>query len=139
LQYRTFISHAWAYNETYWSIIGMLNTAKENYYGFDYVDYSIPDHNPLLNQKGGLLTGPRLLTKAIESKITQSSVVLVPARMFTAQSDWVTKEIDYAKSIGTRVIAIQSRSTQRVPIDLRLNADSTIDANYRSLYNAITA
>jgi hypothetical protein len=117
----------------------MLNTAKENYYGFDYVDYSIPDHNPLLNQKGGLLTGPRLLTKAIESKITQSSVVLVPARMFTAQSDWVTKEIDYAKSIGTRVIAIQSRSTQRVPIDLRLNADSTIDANYRSLYNAITA
>ncbi|UWQ15364.1 TIR domain-containing protein [Aliiroseovarius sp. M344] len=57
-------------------------------------EYSIPDHNPVLDAKGTLLTGPRLLAKAIQTRIQQSSVLLVPARMFTAQSDWVTKEID---------------------------------------------
>ena len=74
VKYRTFISHAWAYNETYWAIRDMLDRAKQNYADFDYVDYSIPDHNPILGQKGGLLTGPRLLAKAIQTRINQSSV-----------------------------------------------------------------
>lgn len=139
MRYRTFISHAWAYNDTYWAIRRMLDAAKDNYIGFDYVDYSIPDHNPVLNTKGTLLTGPRLLAKAIQTKIDQSSVVIVPARMFTAQSIWVTKEIDYAISVSTRVIAVRSRATLRAPSELVQKAHSTVDANYRSLYNAITA
>ncbi len=117
----------------------MLDTAKDSYLDFDYVDYSIPDHNPVLNTMGTLLTGPRLLDKAIRTKIDQSSVVLVPARMFTAQSTWVTREIDYAVSVDTRVIAVRSRATQRAPNDLVQKAHLTVDANYRSLYNAITA
>lgn len=117
----------------------MLDTAKDNYINFDYVDYSIPDHKPVLNTKGTLLTGPRLLDEAIKTRIDQSSVVLVPARMFTAQSTWVTREIDYAVSIGTRVVAVRSRTTIRTPSDLMQKAHSTVDANYRSLYNAITA
>lgn len=139
MKYRTFISHAWAYNETYWAIRRMLDAARDGYADFDYVDYSIPDHNPVLDTKGTLLTGPRLLAAAIQTRIKQSSVLLVPARMFTAQSDWVTKEIDYAVSIGTRVIAVRSRATQRAPIELIQKAHSTVDANYRSLYNAIKA
>lgn len=138
MRYRTFISHAWAYNETYWAIRKMLDTAKANYRDFDYADYSIPDHNPVLNAKGSLLTGPRLLATVIQTRISQSSVVIVPARMFTAQSIWVTKEIDYAISVGTRVIAVRSRATLRAPSELVQKAHSTVDANYRSLYNAIT-
>jgi len=139
LRYRTFISHAWDYKETYWAIRRMLDTAKDSYTNFDYVDYSIPDHNPLLSTKGTILTGPRLLSTAIQTRIDQSSVVLVPARMFTTQSMWITKEIDYAVSVGTRVIAVRSRATLRAPNELVQKAHSTVDANYRSLYNAITA
>ncbi len=53
--YRTFISHAWAYNQTYWAIRRMLDRAQEEYPDFSWVDYSIPDHNPLLNQRGTIL------------------------------------------------------------------------------------
>ncbi len=139
MRYRTFISHAWAYQDTYWAIRGMLDSAKENYFGFDYIDYSIPDHNPILDTKGNLLSGPRLLAKAIQTRIDQSSIVLVPARMFTNHSDWVSKEIDYAVRKGNQVIAIRSRATQRVPLELIRKVGEPIDANYRSLYNAITA
>jgi len=139
MEYRTFISHAWAYNETYWSIRVRLDTAATKYQDFSWKDYSIPDHNPILDQKGGLLTGPRLLTKAIQTRITQSSVVLVPARMFASQSEWVVKEIDFAKSIGTRVIAVRSRGTLRTPVDLIQKADVTVYSDYRELYKAITA
>lgn len=139
MKYRTFISHAWAYNETYWAIRAMLDRAELTYTNFEYVDYSIPDHNPILDQKGGLLTGPRLLATAIQKKIIQSSVLLVPARMFTTQSDWVTKEIDFANANGKRVVAIRSRATKRAPLELSMKAAYTIDANYRALYNAITA
>ena len=116
----------------------MLDRARENYVDFDYVDYSIPDHNPVLTPIGTLVTAPRLLAEAIQTKIKQSSVILVPARMFTAQSAWVTIEINYAVGIGKRVIAVRSRETKRAPSELRQMAHSTVDANYRSLYNAIT-
>ena len=96
----------------------MLDNAKRNYYSFDYIDYSIPDHNPILDTKGSLLTGPRLLAKAIQTRIDQSSVILVPARMFINHSEWISKEIDYAVRKGNRVIAVRSRATQRVPLDL---------------------
>ena len=139
MRYRIFISHAWAYQDTYWSIRAMLDRAKASYFHFDYVDYSIPDHNPILSAKGTLLTGPRLLAKAIQTRIDQSSVVLVPARMFVNHSDWVSKEIDYAVAKRYRVIAVRSRSTLRVPSELIQKVGSPIDANYRSLHAAITA
>ncbi|SMX29502.1 hypothetical protein TRP8649_03638 [Pelagimonas phthalicica] len=139
MRYRIFISHAWAYRETYWSIRAMLDKATATYSDFDYVDYSIPDHNPILSTKGALLTGPRLLAKAIQTRIDQSSVVLVPARMFVNHSDWVLKEIDYAIAKRYRVIALRSRSTLRVPTGLIQRVGSSIDANYRSLYAAITS
>ncbi len=139
MRYRTFISHAWAYKETYWAILAMLDRAQSNYFDFDYTDYSIPGHNPILDRSGRLQIGPRLLTKAIQTRIDQSSVLLVPARMFTTHSEWVMKEIDYAAGIGKRVIAVRSRGTLRTPIDLERKAFDTVDANYRSLYNAITA
>ena len=117
----------------------MLDRAKAGYVGFDYVDYSIPDHNPILNTKGELLTGPRLLEKSIQTRIDQSSVVLVPARMFVNHSDWVSKEIDYAIAKRNRVVAIRSRSTLRIPAELIRKVGDPIDANYRSLYMAITS
>lgn len=135
--YRIFISHAWSYNETYWSIKEMLSTASENYYGFQYVDYSIPDHNPILDPKGLLLTAPRSLAQVIRTRIEQSSVVIIPARMFISYSDWVQREIAYARELRKRVIAVRSRQTLRTPAQLEYLADITIDANYRSLYNAI--
>lgn len=138
MAYRVFISHAWAYRETYWDIRGKLDTAANNYADFGWVDYSIPDHNPILDVKGGLLTGPRLLAKAIQTKIDQSTVVLIPARMFFNHSDWVQKEVDYANRAGKRTIAVRSRASLRTPTALEQAVDITIDSNYRSLYNAIT-
>lgn len=137
MEYRTFISHAWAYNETYWAIRRMLDEATRNYADFSYKDYSIPDHNPILDQKGGLLTGPRLLADAIKTRIQYSSVMLVPARMYIGHSDWVQKEISFARNLGKRVIAVRSRSTLRTPAFLETTVSKTVDANYRSLYNAI--
>jgi hypothetical protein len=136
--YRTFISHAWAYRDTYWAIRQMLDSAVQNY-AFAYRDYSIPDHDPLLDRKNNILGGPRLLAAAIRTRIEQSTVVIVPARMFIMESDWVQKEIRYAREMRKRVIAVRSRSTLRTPALLEQEADLTVDANYRSLRNALVA
>jgi hypothetical protein len=58
--------------------------------------------------------------------------------MYYYHSDWVQKEIDFAISIGKRVIGVRSRTALRTPVELERKATTIVDSNYRSLYNAIT-
>ena len=42
--YRLFISHAWIHNDDYYKLVDMLNKA----HNFEWHNYSVPEHDPLL-------------------------------------------------------------------------------------------
>lgn len=42
--YRLFISHAWIYNDDYYTLVKMLKNANHFYWH----NYSVPEHDPLI-------------------------------------------------------------------------------------------
>ena len=68
-RYYGFISHAWEYNAEYYRLADMLNKANN----FDFHNYSVPEHDPLLPRT---LTG---LGPALENQMRPAQVVLVIA------------------------------------------------------------
>ena len=47
-EYNLFISHAWKYNEDYYTVEKWLKSAKENE-ELIYKNYSVPQHDPLID------------------------------------------------------------------------------------------
>ncbi|UTH49558.1 TIR domain-containing protein [Loktanella salsilacus] len=117
--YNIFVSHAWSYSERYHGVIKLLNTAKGKFSDFDYVDYSVPAHDPLIDPNEEV--GKRKLTELLKAQIAKASSIIVPAGMYVNHRYWIQKEIDLAKNgfqSPKRIISIQHRSQQRSPQSL---------------------
>jgi hypothetical protein len=120
-----FIAHRWDYSGDYDSIIACLSRTKYN-----ISDYSDPKSDPLTS-KGNYLT------RSIRNQIDRSSVLLVSNRPATGYSDWVQGEVDYARRIGTPVIAV--RCTESTASWIQSYSIPVVACRKDSLENAIDA
>ena len=82
--YHIFISHSWAYSDTYEKLVALLD--KDG--SFSYSNYSVPKDDPI-HTNG---TDKELYT-AIKEKISHASVVLILAGVYSSYSKWIDKEI----------------------------------------------
>lgn len=136
--YDVFISHAWEYSDRYWGVLSLMDVAKQNFYWFDYRNYSVPKHDPIADPDAKVRIAK--LTALLKEQIRQASCVIVPAGMYVNSRFWIQKEIDLAKaafSIPKPIVGIRRRGQQRTPQELEDQADEMVNWNSNSLAEAI--
>jgi hypothetical protein len=126
-RYRLFISHAWKYNEEYYKLIGMLDSASN----FIYSNYSVPEHDPVdANNK-------EKLKEALRNQIRPVELVIILAGMYVSYSDWIQFEIDFAKSLGKPLLGIKPWGSERIPQAVQDAAKEIVGWNAPTIVDAI--
>lgn len=126
--YNLFISHSWSYSNQYDGLINLLN---KDYY-FLYKNYSVPKDDPIHNA-----SNQQLLKEAIKKQIQPASCVIILAGVYATYSKWINIEIELAKSMNKKIIAVQYWGADRTSIIVRDNADVIVGWNSSSIINAI--
>lgn len=102
--YNLFISHSWAYGDAYDKLTNMLK-AKPYFY---YRDYSVPKNDPIHNA-----SNTYQLKEAIRKQMQPASCVLIMAGVYSTYSKWINIEIELAKSMNKKIIAIEPWGSER--------------------------
>ncbi|MFR4016214.1 MAG: TIR domain-containing protein [Holdemanella porci] len=126
--YNLFINHSWAYGDAYDGLINLLN--KRSY--FEYRNYSVPKNDPIHNAKND-----SQLRTAIRKQMQPVSCVLILAGVYSTYSKWINIEIELAKEMGKRIIAIEPWASQKTSQTVKNNADVIVGWNTESIVKAI--
>lgn len=90
-----FISHRWAYQEDYISLVKKLDE-----YGLEHHDYSVPEHNPLdVNRKDQIKVG-------LKEQVRQCNYFLIFGRM-ASDSEWCRYEVACAQEYGKPILSVK--------------------------------
>lgn len=100
-----FISHAWTYNEHYWTLVKWFNEEAN----FSWSNCSVPSHDALPDKTS------KGLSAGMSRQISPAQIVLVLGGMYAAQSAWVEYEIKEAQRMNKTIIGIRPWDQQRVP------------------------
>lgn len=121
-----FISHRWDYKEDYDKISAVLDRSK-----YDVSNRSVESSDPLVGTK-------KEVTSAIKGKIDSASVVLAPARPAAVTIGSMGRnEINYAKSKGKHIIAVDTGTTDSVASYWEENGISVVACRKDSVENEI--
>ncbi len=126
--YNLFISHSWAYNHQYEGLVKLLDAAPY----FSYKNYSVPKDDPIHNAPTNLA-----LKAAIRRQMASTSCVLILAGVYSTYSKWINIEIELAKELGKRIIAIEPWASERTSSVVKDSADKIVGWNTNSIVNAI--
>lgn len=129
--YNLFISHSWAYGDTYDKLINLLDNKPY----FSYKDYSVPKDDPLHTSGTD-----KQLYAAIKKKVAQTSVVLIMAGVYGSYSKWIKKEIKIAQTEFTTakpIIAIKPWGNTNTSATVKNAADKIVGWNTDSIVSAI--
>ena len=104
-RHHLFISHAWEHNDDYYRLVEMLNKAD----GFDWHNYSVPEHNPKhANNEASL-------REALRNQMQPTNSVIIISGMYVAYREWIQYEIDMATQWKKPIIGIRPRGSERIP------------------------
>lgn len=121
-----FISHAWNYNNDYYTIIEWLDSSLILYH-----NYSVPKHDPV-----DAKNTPKL-KKALTEQMKHASIVIIIAGMYASHSNWIQYEIDEAVRMGKKIIAIKPRGNERIPSAVQKAAHKIVNWNSTALVDAV--
>lgn len=125
--YRLFISHSWAYGDTYEKVVKMIREQ-----GIVFYDHSVPQNNPIHTNGTN-----KQLKAAIEDKMIGTSCVLILAGVYSTYSKWINEEINIAKAYSKKIIAIEPWASERTSAVVKVNADRVVKWQGVSIANAI--
>ncbi|UYV11906.1 MAG: TIR domain-containing protein [Phycisphaera sp.] len=123
--YKVFISHAWAYSESYNRIVSFLESAP-NFY---WTNLSVPRHDPLETSEQ--------LTSRLNDQMRPANVFLILGGMYVSHSDWIQYEINFARRIGRPIIGIRPWASERTPDAVARAAKDIVGWNTESIVRAI--
>lgn len=126
--YNLFISHSWAYSNAYDKLVILLNKKP----GFGYRNYSVPKDDPIHNAKYDYQ-----LKEAIRRQIQPASCVIILAGVYSTYSKWINIEIELAKSMNKRIIAIEPWGAEKTSAIVKFSADVIVKWNTDSIISAI--
>lgn len=129
MMYNIFISHSWKYQEQYKRLKELLDSDTRFY----YKNYSVPEDNPIK----GTRTDTEL-KEAIERKMQPCSCILILGGVYATYSKWINIEIELAKKMGKKIIAVEGWGSQRMSSHVREAADEIVKWNTNSIVKAIT-
>ncbi len=129
--YNIFISHSWAYSDTYDDLIKLLDSDPY----FRYKNYSVPKDSPIHNAPYDYQ-----LYDAIKAQIAPSSIVLILAGVYSSHSKWIDKEIKISKTefyTPKKIIAIEPWASERTSLIVKNSADEVVKWQASSIISAI--
>lgn len=126
--YNLFISHSWAYSNTYDDLVKLLDTKAY----FSYKNYSVPKNDPIHNMRTDYQ-----LKEAIRRQMQPTSCVLILAGVYATYSKWINIEIELAKSMEKKIIAIEGRGAEKTSTIVKNSADVIVGWNTDSIVDAI--
>ena len=129
--YNLFISHSWAYSDTYDRLINLLRNRKY----FTFKNYSVPKDDPIHIQGSNAK-----LYSAIYEKMKPCSVVIILAGVYATYSKWINNEIEIAKNefiFQKPIIAIEPWGSQKTSAVVKQHADLIVGWNKDSVVSAI--
>lgn len=122
------LSHSWAYGDAYDKLTNMLRSKPY----FDYRDYSVPKNDPIHNASYAYQ-----LKEAIRRQMQPASCVLIMAGVYSTYSKWINIEIELAKSMNKKIIAIELWGSERTSAVVKNAADKIVRWNTDSIVSAI--
>lgn len=128
MTYNLFISHSWSYSNQYDGLINLLN---QNY-TFEYKNYSVPKDDPIHNA-----SNQSLLKEAIRRQMQPASCVIILAGVYATYSKWINIEIELAKSMNKKIIAVEYWGAEKTSRIVKENADIIVGWNSNSIIKAI--
>lgn len=128
--YNVFISHSWTYDEHYQGIRRLLDGQRSAI--FQYRDYSVPKNDPVHNAPTD-----RLLRAAIEQQMRPASVVIILAGLYAHYSKWINIEIEIARNLGKKIIAVEYWGAERTSQIVKNAAHEIVKWNGKSIADAI--
>lgn len=128
MQYNLFISHSWTYSDQYQRLINLLDSK----YGFNYRNYSVPKDGPIHNAGSDYL-----LRQAIERQMKPASCVIILAGVYSTYSKWINIEIELARKMGKKIIAVEPWGSERTSAVVKNAADEIVRWNSDSIVRAI--
>jgi formylmethanofuran dehydrogenase subunit B len=126
--YNLFISHSWAYTNQYDGLVKLLDAAPN----FSYRNYSVPKDDPIHNA-----STQEALKNAIERQMKPASFVLILAGVYSTYSKWINIEIELAKKLNKKIIAVEPWSSERTSSNVKNAADIIVGWNTSSIVKAI--
>ena len=126
--YNLFISHSWAYSNQYDRLVNLLNS--DPYFG--YRNYSVPKDDPIHNAPYDYQ-----LKAAIRQQIAPASCVIILAGVYSTYSKWINIEIQLAKEMGKKIIAVEPWGAERTSWTVKQAADRIVGWNTSSIIGAI--
>lgn len=126
--YNLFISHSWSYSDSYNGLISLLK--KKSY--FIFKDYSVPKDDPIHNANNDYQ-----LKLAIREQMKHASCVLILAGKYATYSKWINIEIQLAKEMNKKIIAVKPWAAEQVSSVVRNAADEIVGWNTDSIVKAI--
>ena len=100
-----FISHAWLYDEHYWTLVNWFNEEPN----FSWSNCSVANHDALPDKTS------KGLSEGMTRQISPAKVVLVLGGMYAAHSAWIEYEIKEAQRMEKTIIGIRPWAQERVP------------------------
>ena len=128
MQYNLFISHSWTYSDEYAKLINILNGVS----GFTYRNYSVPKDDPIHNAPYDFQ-----LKAAIRNQMQHASCVIVLAGVYSTYSRWIKIELDLAREMGKKIIAIEPWGAERTSWIVKVYADEIVKWQGSSIVKAI--
>ena len=129
--YNLFISHSWAYSNTYNGLVSLLDARKY----FSYRNYSVPKDDPVHTNGTD-----KELYAAIKRQMSPCSVILILAGVYGSYSKWIDKEIQIAQTEFSSIkpiIAIKPWGSQRTSTKVTEAANKVVGWNTESIVSAI--
>ncbi|MCP5197157.1 MAG: TIR domain-containing protein [Gammaproteobacteria bacterium] len=127
--YKLFISHSWTYGDAYEKLVNFFNEHSN----FHWVDYSIPENNPVHNANND-----RELYQAIKNKIQFVNCVVMLAGVYSTYSKWINKEIEISKQVFNKpIVAVEPWGSERTSMIVKNNADAIVKWQSKSIVDAI--
>jgi len=128
--YNLFISHSWSYSDAYEGLVNLLDKAECD--GFYYKNYSVPKDDPIHHANND-----KQLKDAIRNQMKYASCVLILAGVYATYSKWINIEIELAKEMGKRIIAISPWGAERISSVVRDGSDVVVGWNTKTIVNEI--
>lgn len=126
--YNLFISHSWTYHNEYERLVNLLNNVPY----FNYKNYSVPKDSPIHSASTQFA-----LKEAIERQMRPAYCVLILAGVYSTYSKWINIEIELAKKLNKKIIAINPWSSEKTSSIVKREANTIVGWNTNSIVKAI--
>lgn len=122
-----FISHAWAYDDHYWTLVNWFESEPN----FSWKNCSVPNHDALPDKTS------KGLSEGMTKQIAVAQGVIILAGMYAAYSHWIDYEINEAQRMGKIIIGVKPWGAERIPLNIQNTATELVGWNRQSIIQAV--